>query len=441
MPRQAQRHDLTRDAAMKVAFITPVAVLRPGYGFELRLFQVQALLRRIAAPRFATCELATHPLATRAGVGGTWRLPALATQYGRDLVALALHVLPWFTVRSLGSDRDRILAWVEAERPTHVVLVHPYATELVPDLRARGVAAIVDCHNVESDVAGQLASAATGAARVPALLRRQVLLRRERLYLPAADEVWLPSPVDVARQQRVCRRPLRARCVPNALDLDSYRCSASSYYGAGDAVVADQASPTPRAVLPARRDIVLPGSFAYAPNVEGARLLRDRILPAVRASVPEARLLLVGQDPDGHAAALQAPPAVVATGAVPDTRPYLRAASVVAVPVLHGGGTRFKILEALALGRPVVTTPLGCEGLDVEDGRHLLVRPIDEFAGAIFSLLRDPARGDRLGRRGRALVEQQYSWEAVEAALRDGLRAAGRRRQTAYRHDAPVEPA
>ena len=117
---------------------------------------------------------------------------------------------------------------------------------------------------------------------------------------------------------------------------------------------------------------------------------------------------------------------VLATGLVPDTQPYFRAAGVVAVPILQGSGTRFKILEALALGRPVVTTPLGTEGLAVRDGEHLLIRELNDFPEAIISLLSDPSRGRELGRSGRQLVETEYSWCAVERLLREQIELIGR---------------
>ena len=91
-------------------------------------------------------------------------------------------------------------------------------------------------------------------------------------------------------------------------------------------------------------------------------------MPIVREAVPDARLILAGSDPFGLAQRLTRPPQVVATGEISDMRPEFARAAVVVVPVLNGGGTRFKILEALALQRPVISTPRGCEGLLVQAG-------------------------------------------------------------------------
>src|SRR6185437_14800217 len=119
-------------------------------------------------------------------------------------------------------------------------------------------------------------------------------------------------------------------------------------------------------------------------------IMKERVLPIVQREIRDARLVLLGRDPDEAAKRLERHPDVVATGEVPDTRPYLQRAGVVVVPILNGSGTRYKILEALALGLPVVSTPLGAEGLDVHDGEHLLIRNIDEFSDAILSILREP---------------------------------------------------
>jgi glycosyltransferase involved in cell wall biosynthesis len=124
---------------------------------------------------------------------------------------------------------------------------------------------------------------------------------------------------------------------------------------------------------------------------------------------------------------------VITTGEVPDVRASLRDAGVVVVPVLHGSGTRFKILEALALARPVVSTPLGAEGLDIRDGEHLLIREIDQFPEAIIRLLRDPELGRRLGQAGRCVVEEQYSWEAAEQIMRQAFDEAEGPNRTAGR--------
>jgi glycosyltransferase involved in cell wall biosynthesis len=390
---------------MSIALLTPTVVDRPTTGFKLRLAQLQTVLQRIDAVaawdigRSEPVDLA-QPAQHQPVTAGQLRPNSRVTPVVRDSLALALHIWPRFTVRSLIHQRKRILGWIDRTRPDQALLVHPYATELIPDLCRRGIRVFVDAQNVESDLARQLLQfTTTRAERVAALVKWLTLRRWEAQLFPRAHAIWLPSNLDAERQRRICQGRARIGCVPNALDMTRYELR-------------------PRV---ASHDIVLPASFGYEPNVYGARIFRDQVLPLVRHTVPEARLLLVGVDPSGAARALQRDPDVVATGEVPDTQPYLRGAGVVAVPMFQGGGTRYKILEALALGVPVITTPLGCEGLDVRDGEHLLIRDIDQFACAVTTLLKDQQYGIDLAGRGRALIEQSYSWTQIEKILRCAL--------------------
>jgi polysaccharide biosynthesis protein PslH len=111
---------------------------------------------------------------------------------------------------------------------------------------------------------------------------------------------------------------------------------------------------------------------------------------------------------------------------VPDTRPWLAGCDVVAVPLRHGGGTRLKILEALAAGCPVVSTAKGAEGLDVADGCELLLAETPgEIGAAIVRCLRDPQGAAEMGLRGRALVEARYSWAASAATVQAALARLG----------------
>lgn len=393
---------------MKIALITPKFVANPSFGASLRLHQLQTLLERSMDGGIAVWDLSRNRSVTtlssesgqRAIAGNPETERSSQPDMLRDICSLLLHAWPSFTAKSLGAQRNAILAWIESTRPTHALIVHPYATDLVPALRQRGIRVFIDCQNVESDLARQLATLSRSSRqRLSSVARWRVIRRWETRFFPLADEVWLPSEIDAERQRQVCSGRVRTRCVPNALDVAAY----APRSGGGT------------------HDVVLPGSFAYPPNVVGARILRDEVMPLVRQSVPDARLLLVGRDPEGLAQSLRREPDVVVTGEVPDTKPYIRRAGVVAVPIRQGGGTRYKILEAMALGVPVVTTPLGCEGLGVRDGEHLVIRDIDQFAASIVSILGDPTNGEQLGANGRGFVEAHYSFQVVEEIIRRAM--------------------
>lgn len=169
-------------------------------------------------------------------------------------------------------------------------------------------------------------------------------------------------------------------------------------------------------------DVVFVGALSYAPNQQAAWRLLRRIMPLVREHYPHARLSLVGQGPEPPLLAQSDGEQTVVTGAVRDVRPYLARASVACVPLLSGSGTKYKVLEALSAGVPTVGSPLAVEGLELEDGQHLLVAQSDkELAAAIVRLLDQPNLATSLARQGRRLVEGRYAWDVNLSRLDDWL--------------------
>ncbi len=163
--------------------------------------------------------------------------------------------------------------------------------------------------------------------------------------------------------------------------------------------------------------LVMTGLMHYRPNIDGALYFVQEILPRILTSRPDTVFQIVGAGATEELKRLESAHVVV-TGTVPDVRPYVHDASVFVVPLRMGGGTRLKVLEGLSMEKSVVSTAVGCEGIDVVDGEHLLVA--DEpaaFADAVLSLMGDRARATELGRRGRVLVEQHYKWESVVSRL------------------------
>jgi len=145
------------------------------------------------------------------------------------------------------------------------------------------------------------------------------------------------------------------------------------------------------------------------------------VWPLLARSHPSARLKIVGLRPTPEVLAAQGP-RVEVTGVVDDLRPHLAAAEVVIAPLRVGGGTRFKIVEALAMAKPVVSTAIGAEGLDVvHEESVLLADSPGDFAAGLRRLLDDPGLGRSLGQRGRALVLERYSWDAVTSRLEEFL--------------------
>lgn len=167
---------------------------------------------------------------------------------------------------------------------------------------------------------------------------------------------------------------------------------------------------------PAERSatLVFTGSMDWYPNEDAVFHFLHAILPRVREEGHQVSVTVVGRNPSPRLRTAAAEAGVRVTGTVGDVRPYVAEAAVFVVPLRVGGGTRLKIFEALAMGKAVVSTTVGAEGLPLIPGEHFL-RADDpaDFARAIVALLRDPARRRALGLAGRRLVEERYSWPQV----------------------------
>ena len=160
--------------------------------------------------------------------------------------------------------------------------------------------------------------------------------------------------------------------------------------------------------------LVFVGSMDWLPNIDGVEHFVNEIWPRIKQARPDARFQIVGRNPTPAIRRLGEVEGVEVVGTVPDVRPYIQDAAVVVVPLRIGGGTRIKIFEAMAMGRPVVSTSLGAEGLPVDSGKHLvLADEPEQFAGVVVDLLQDDAKRNRMADTARWMVTDRYSAETV----------------------------
>jgi glycosyltransferase involved in cell wall biosynthesis len=219
----------------------------------------------------------------------------------------------------------------------------------------------------------------------------------ERERLRAYDAVWTMSELD--REGAMAEGSARERtlAIPNGVDLRRFSCGAQT-------AAADK--------------IFYVGSFRHRPNYLGFEELRNAIMPAVWRAFPEVRLHVVaGPDHLKHwPGAKELDPRITVYGFVEDLIPHYREASLVVVPLPVSAGTNIKLMEALACERAVVTTPVGCAGLELMDGSDALIRDLGPaFADAICDLLRDPAKRARVAAQGRNTARERFSWESIAA--------------------------
>lgn len=165
--------------------------------------------------------------------------------------------------------------------------------------------------------------------------------------------------------------------------------------------------------------IAFMGTMNYFPNVDAMKWFVGDILPLVQRTIKDAELFIVGNSPSPEIEKLGADKAVTVTGFVDDVRPYVGPAGVFVCPIRAATGLNNKVIEAMAMGLPVIATPEACEGIDVIDGETILLAstPMD-FAEAVIRLLEDTELAGQIGQAGLALVKKTYSWENAGNALR-----------------------
>jgi glycosyltransferase involved in cell wall biosynthesis len=156
----------------------------------------------------------------------------------------------------------------------------------------------------------------------------------------------------------------------------------------------------------------------YRPNVDAMLWFTSEIWPLVRKEFPDARLVVVGQKPHRRLQRLRKLPGVTLTGFVPDVRPYIASAHVFVVPLRMGSGTRLKVLQAMAMGKAIVSTNIGAEGLGVRSGRELLLADSPQaFTDAVVSLLKDGRLRERLGASAQEFVSARFDWSVIAPKL------------------------
>lgn len=173
--------------------------------------------------------------------------------------------------------------------------------------------------------------------------------------------------------------------------------------------------------------VLFVGTFRWLPNQEAVRILVQKIWPAVREQLPTARLAIVGAAPTAEVLSFaQTDPSISVSGNIPDIRAAFATAHVLAAPVWSGKGTRYKVLEALAAGTPVVATSTAVEGLAIKaDHEAVVVDDLQQFSQALVALLRSPKRRDQLRESGRRFVKHQFDWSLIARKLDSIYRRIG----------------
>ncbi|MCE5314970.1 MAG: glycosyltransferase family 4 protein [Armatimonadota bacterium] len=257
---------------------------------------------------------------------------------------------------------------------------------------------VLDNHNVESMIIKRIADTSEMApARMYAGLEWPKLRAYEIDVCRRADRVLTVSDEDKSTLDTLCSGTANTACVPIGVDVHYF-----------EHVDRTQGS----------KNILSIGTMYWPPNVDSMLYFCREILPLVKAEIPGCTVTIAGQRPVESIRALASDPSVRVTGYVSDSRRESKDCGVFVVPLRSGSGVRVKILNALAMGLPVVSTSIGAEGLAVESGKHLMIADTPEdFARAVVNVLGSPELADKIGRSGRALICELYSWEKVGERL------------------------
>lgn len=307
-------------------------------------------------------------------------------------------------------DHPGLHQWVVqtlAQRPVRAVVAYSaQMAHFVPQL-APNVRFLMDF--VDFDSAKYATYGAEGSGPMAWINRREgrVLLDFERAIAARADACSFVSEAEAALFRAACGLgPDRIVALENGVALDYF----------------DPAAAFPAVDHGTGPLLVFTGQMDYRPNVEAVDSFARQTLPAIRTVHPQARFAIVGRNPAKAVEALADLPGVIVTGGVPDVRGWLAAADVVVAPLRIARGIQNKVLEAMAMARPVVASPQAAEGIDAVDGTEFLVaaNPAEE-AAKIIALLADPSYAARLGKAARARMEARYRWSATLAGLPDLL--------------------
>jgi sugar transferase (PEP-CTERM/EpsH1 system associated) len=384
---------------MRILILSPVLPYPPTWGFVTRVYHLLRLLARkhsVTLLTYADAEDSQHVAALRAICAEVHTIPRVSTSGTKRFRQLSSLLSPmsyqWRSQQS--AQMQHKLDELTAREKFDVIQVESSQAACFEfDRRA---ILVLDEHNIEYELLYRtFRTERSPLRRFYNWIEFKKFRREEISAWHRATGVLTTS----AREAEMIReivpgRP--AKSVPNAVDVDYF--SPSSGPTDIDA-------------------IVLTGLMKYRPNVDAALYFVRDVLPKILAVRPNMVFYIVGGEPPQEVRQL-AGPNVVVTGTVTDVRPYVHKAAVFVVPLRMGSGTRLKVLEGLSMRKAMVSTSLGCEGIDVEDQAHLLIADDPaSFAGAVIRLLEDPALADALAGAGRDLVDRRYRWERVVGDL------------------------
>lgn len=299
---------------------------------------------------------------------------------------------------AVGAMKKAVRARLGARRFDAVHIDHLQMAQYVLPRRSP-VKLILDHHNVESQIIERMSqNTPSKPMRIYAAHEWPKLQRYELNVCRQVDRVLVVSNEDAATLRKLAPDLRNITVVPIGVDGDYFQ-------------------PVPR--FPDPKTLLSIGTMYWPPNVDSLIWFYDTVYPQIKAEVPDVHLSIVGADPVEKILRLaREDNSVTVPGYVEDVRPTATDCAAFIVPLRSGSGMRVKILNAMSMALPVVSTTVGAEGIAATANKNIMVADTpDAFARACIKLLQDPARGTEIGEEARTLVEQTYSWHAVGEEL------------------------
>lgn len=405
---------------MHILFLTPQLPYPPHQGASLRNFHILKHLARghtLYLATFFSPDQAPDQIGPLGDLCAKLiLLPEPNRTTGERMRDTLTSGMPDMAHRLEHPAMHRAIRQLMAEQPVDLVQIEgiemaQYGLSAAQAVGERAPWLLLDNHNAEYLLQKRSALMDLGRwrrwpAALYSLLQWQKLVRYEREICQGVDGVVAVSPADQAALTQLVPR-LRSTVVANGIDLAQFPPA------------------EPRAPQADPPTLVFTGKMDYRPNIDAVLWFGEKVLPLILQRYPTVRFQIVGRTPHPRLDPLRAHPNIEITGAVPDVQPYIRQAQLYVAPLRVGGGTRFKILEAMACSSALVSTHLGVEGIPIYSGQEaLLADSPQEFAVAVCSLLdpqSGPARRQKLGRVARNFVAQHYSWEQILPGLEQFL--------------------
>jgi sugar transferase (PEP-CTERM/EpsH1 system associated) len=395
---------------VRVLFVSSWFPYPPDNGSRIRIYNLlRALSQRheVTLITFAdpTEQANIKELKTFCHLAGV--VPKLTFQPGRARAVLGfLSPTPRSLVDTHNPQMARLIQQELDQNDYHAIVACEYGS-------ARYVARVLQIPKILEDVeTGIIRDAYGGAPNRLARFRAWLTWAKMRRYVRGLVRQFDACTV-VSEQERACLKEIapeydRVTVIPNGVDVDALRVNG---------------------IEPQPNTLVYNGALTYSANYDAMRFFLDEIWHRIKSVEPSTRLQITGRTDGVDLSGLALGNGAGLTGYLPDIRPTVASAWICVVPLRLGGGTRLKILEAMALGTPVIATRKGAEGLDVTAEENILIAddPAD-FATQTIRLLRDPALRKRLAENARRLVEAKYSWRAIGEQFNQLVEAVALRR-------------